>query len=170
MPFFDIPDEVRAAWPSGARDFDFLQGEWIIRHRRLRERLRGSNDWLEFETPFVMQAILGGLGNVDQCRISGGGSSRASRCVSSLLPTVCGASTGSTRRARGSFLRLWVHSTGRTACFAGRIATKAGRCLSGFTGTAATPAGRSGSRRFSADGGQSWETNWFMYFRRPDAT
>jgi hypothetical protein len=22
---------------------------------------------------------------------------------------------------------------------------------------------------FSADGGQSWETNWFMYFRRPDA-
>jgi hypothetical protein len=69
---FDIPDDIRAAWPSGARDFDFLQGEWIIRHRRLRERLRGSNDWLEFETPCAMQAILGGLGNIDQCRISDG--------------------------------------------------------------------------------------------------
>jgi hypothetical protein len=34
MSFFAVPDRVRDAWPSGARDFDFLQGEWIIHHRR----------------------------------------------------------------------------------------------------------------------------------------
>ena len=74
--------------------------------------------------------------------------SRASQSVSSISPTVCGASTGSTRPARGSFLRLWAPSTGRTACFAARTATKGSRCSSGFSGTVATPAGRSGSRRF----------------------
>lgn len=72
MPLFELPSNVRDAWPSGARDFDFLEGEWIIRHRRLRERLKGSNDWVEFETPMVMQPILGGLGNIDQCRITDG--------------------------------------------------------------------------------------------------
>ena len=38
MSLFEISDRVRGAWPTGARDFDFL--------------------------------ILGGLGNVDQCRIA----------------------------------------------------------------------------------------------------
>jgi len=61
MPLFELPSNVRDTWPGGARDFDFLEGEWVIRHRRLRERLKGSNDWVEFETPMVMQPILGGI-------------------------------------------------------------------------------------------------------------
>lgn len=40
-------------------------------HRRLRERLVESTEWVEFETPYAMQAILGGLGNIDQCRTTG---------------------------------------------------------------------------------------------------
>ena len=55
MTLFEIPDGVRAAWPRGARD--------------PRERLVGSTEWLEFETPFVMQPILGGLGNIGARRI-----------------------------------------------------------------------------------------------------
>ena len=53
MSLFELPSSVRDGWPSGARDFDFLEGEWIIRHRRLRERLKGSTDWVEFETPWL---------------------------------------------------------------------------------------------------------------------
>jgi hypothetical protein len=71
MSLFEVPDRVRGAWPAAARDFDFLQGDWIIHHRRLKERLMGSTEWVEFETPHVMQAILGGLGNIDQCRTAG---------------------------------------------------------------------------------------------------
>ena len=56
---------------EGARDFDFLLGDWVIHHRRLRGRLVGAIDLLEFETPFVMHAILGGLGNINQCRTVG---------------------------------------------------------------------------------------------------
>ena len=29
-------------------DWDWLIGNWDVRHRRLKERLAGSNDWQEF--------------------------------------------------------------------------------------------------------------------------
>jgi hypothetical protein len=69
MPLFELPNNLRDAWPSGARDFDFLEGEWIIRHRRLRERLKGSNDWVEFETPMVMQACGASIGSIVRARV-----------------------------------------------------------------------------------------------------
>ena len=50
-PFPEIPAEVRRDWPPDANDFDFLEGEWIIHHRRLRERLVGSTEWIAFKTP-----------------------------------------------------------------------------------------------------------------------
>lgn len=50
---------------SSERDFDFLAGRWRVLHRRLRERLSGSEDWQEFDGTCAMQAILGGQGNVD---------------------------------------------------------------------------------------------------------
>lgn len=50
---------------SGAGDFDFFIGSWGVAHRRLKERLAGCNDWLEFGGTCVTQKILGGLGNMD---------------------------------------------------------------------------------------------------------
>lgn len=50
MSLFDVPEGVLDARPEGARDFDFLQGCWIIRHRKLAERLVGCQTWGEIET------------------------------------------------------------------------------------------------------------------------
>jgi len=33
---FDIPEEVLNARPHGAKDFDFLQGRWLIHHKSLQ--------------------------------------------------------------------------------------------------------------------------------------
>ena len=33
-------------------DFDFLHGTWTVHHRRLRDRMVGSDDW---ETNWVMR-------------------------------------------------------------------------------------------------------------------
>lgn len=35
MSLFDIPQEILDARPQGAKDFDFLQGRWLIHHKKL---------------------------------------------------------------------------------------------------------------------------------------
>jgi hypothetical protein len=69
MSLFDVPAAVLNARPQGASDFDFLQGRWLIHHKKLAERLVGCQTWHEFSTPAANQLILGGLGNIDHCRI-----------------------------------------------------------------------------------------------------
>lgn len=54
---------------SGAHDFDFLIGEWSVLHRRLRRRLVGDDQWIEFSGPASVRKILAGLGNIDEFRI-----------------------------------------------------------------------------------------------------
>ena len=46
-------------------DFDFLFGTWRVRHRRLVERLVGSDEWQAFEGTCTAWPILGGAGNID---------------------------------------------------------------------------------------------------------
>jgi hypothetical protein len=50
---------------STRHDFDFLFGAWTVRHRRLRERLAGCDDWQRFDGSSRAQPLLDGLGNVD---------------------------------------------------------------------------------------------------------
>ena len=169
MSLFDVPDDLRARLPSGARDFDFLQGDWIIRHRRLKERLAGSTEWVEFETPFVMQAILGGLGNIDQCRVAGN-------------PFFEGVSLRLFDLAEGRWRIYWIDTNGGrlfppvVGTFDGPIGTFRGEdteqgrpVLVAFQWDRRDPARPVWQQAFSADGGASWETNWYMSFRRPDA-
>ena len=46
-------------------DFDFIIGEWQVRHRRLNSRMTGCNDWTEFMGTSCTRKILGGFGNVE---------------------------------------------------------------------------------------------------------
>ena len=34
---------------STAADFDFLHGDWRVRHRRLRVRLAACTEWVDFD-------------------------------------------------------------------------------------------------------------------------
>jgi hypothetical protein len=45
-------------------DFDFQTGTWRTHHRRLTERLAGS-EWVDFEGTTTAWPILGGAGNVE---------------------------------------------------------------------------------------------------------
>ncbi len=51
---------------DGRTDFDFFVGRWKVHNRRLRERLKGSTDWEEFEGTSQARTVLGGLGNMDE--------------------------------------------------------------------------------------------------------
>lgn len=64
------PDTVPAlpdAPPPGAPgDFDFLDGHWRIRHRRLPP---GAAEWDHFEGEATCRTLLGGIGSVEELRI-----------------------------------------------------------------------------------------------------
>jgi hypothetical protein len=50
---------------SAPADFDFVLGDWLVRHRRLKSRLSGCQEWLEFDGEMSTQRILGGFGNIE---------------------------------------------------------------------------------------------------------
>ncbi len=52
-----------------SHDFDFAFGKWIVHHRRLKQRLAGSDDWDMFSGTSETRPILGGLGNVEDNQV-----------------------------------------------------------------------------------------------------
>lgn len=51
---------------SSVSDFDFLEGTWKLRNKRLKCRLGGCTEWSNvYETKVVMTKILNGIGNLD---------------------------------------------------------------------------------------------------------
>jgi hypothetical protein len=50
---------------STRNDFDFAIGDWTVKHRRLKERLSGCTDWVEFAGTMSTRKILGGDGNLE---------------------------------------------------------------------------------------------------------
>jgi hypothetical protein len=50
---------------TGLHEFDFLVGRWKVHHRKLKQRLANSHDWVEFEGTLYSQPLMGGYANVD---------------------------------------------------------------------------------------------------------
>ncbi|HEY5337158.1 MAG TPA: hypothetical protein VIJ85_03055, partial [Rhizomicrobium sp.] len=48
-----------------AHDFDFLIGKWNVHHSRLKERLAGSHEWVEFEGTSELRMTMNGQGTFD---------------------------------------------------------------------------------------------------------
>jgi hypothetical protein len=47
-------------------DFDFFIGSWKVHNRKLKERLKGSNSWEEFDGTVVARHLWGGRANMDE--------------------------------------------------------------------------------------------------------
>lgn len=155
---------AETAAAPGSHDFDFLHGHWRVHNSRLRQRLRGCTEWESFDATQYCQPLLGGLGNTDELRHGAGpvGMSlrffdlRASQWQifwvdprdGLLQPPVRGAFADGT----GVFEGLDTHE-GQPV-----------RVRFTWSGTRSeTPRWE---QAFSADGGESWETNWVMRFTR----
>ena len=166
MSLFDLPEAVLYARPQGAKDFDFLQGRWLIHHRKLAERLVGCETWSEFTTPAANQLILGGLGNIDHCRTESDDFFE-----------------GVSLRLFDKALRLWriywMDTNGATlfppveGSFSGAIGLFRGNdqqngipVLVEFLWDKTNLDAPTWQQSFSADDGATWEVNWYMSFSR----
>ena len=152
---------------SGVRDFDFLFGSWKIRNRRLRERLKGCDEWDEFEADQTARPILGGMGNVDEFQTTLQGRDLKGVTLRTFNPAtrewslywvdnwqgiLQPAPVGRFIDGRGEF---YADDT-----FEGRP-IKVRFLWSGITRDAAH-----WEQAFSEDEGKTWETNWTMAFTR----
>ncbi len=152
---------------GGRADFDFLIGRWNVHHRRLRERLKGSTSWEEFEGTSVDRKILGGLGNTDENildRASGRMEAISLRLfdpksqewsiywADSARGTLDVPMIGGFTQGRGEFYSQEV--------FEGK------HIFNRFIWSDITSTSCQWEQAFSADGGKTWETNWIMEFTR----
>jgi hypothetical protein len=149
---------------SAVHDFDFYLGKWRVRHRRLRERLAGSDEWQEFEGTSDAWPLLGGAGNVDDNILE--------------LPagTYQAVSLRSFDPETGTWSIWWLdgRNPGRldppvVGGFTDGIGTfQCDDTLNGqpitvrFTWSNITETTCRWEQAFSPDGGQTWEVNWIM--------
>jgi len=148
--------------------FDFLAGDWTVRHRRLKERLAGCTEWEEFAGTCRVYPLLDGQANVDD----------------NVLDLPSGAYRAASIRAYDPATRRWSiwwldsrhpHDLGTPVVGAFRDGSGtffADDVLDGrairvrFLWTDITAASVRWQQAFSADDGANWETNWIMTFAR----
>lgn len=149
--------------PGKPGDFNFLAGEWRIKHRRLPP---GAKAWDEFEGEATCWNILGGVGSVEELRIparnfSGMGlrlldvtnrvwSDFWVNGKSGVLTTP--GQTGSFENGAGIFLADDVDD-GKPIKVRG-------------VWDQITPTSCQWSQAISRDGGRTWEENWVMKWSR----
>ncbi len=147
--------------------FDFQTGNWRVRHRRLKARLTGCTDWDEFDGTCEARPILGGRGNIED----------------NMLDLPDGAYRAVALRSFDPASRSWAiwwldgrapHSLdvpviGRFEDSLGTFFADAheGRLIKlRFLWLGTDTDTPRWEQAMSADGGQSWETNWTMDFER----
>lgn len=64
---FDIKNDliITPAFSSSKHDFDFFEGKWKLRNKKLKSRLNLCSEWIEFESTQEMYRVLNGIGNID---------------------------------------------------------------------------------------------------------
>ncbi|HEX4157934.1 MAG TPA: hypothetical protein VHY79_05620 [Rhizomicrobium sp.] len=160
--------ETSMTTDAHVHDFDFLIGKWRVHHHRLKERLAGSTEWVEFEGTLDMRPTMDGQGNVDDTVID--------------LPS--GAYRAMGIRGYDPKTQTWAiwwldarnpHTIEPPVVgnFENGIGTFAGDdTFNGkpikvrFVWSAITPTSAHWEQAFSPDGGKSWETNWVMDITR----
>jgi hypothetical protein len=158
---------ITASPNSSKNDFDFLVGDWLIRHKKLKHRLVNNQEWIEFDSTFKMFKVLNGLGNIDNMNTSIDGAEYEGMSIRFFNPTtqlwsIHWADTntlaldtptvGSFDRDFGHFFTT-DHLDGKkiTVVYRWDVRDKENPIW---------------SQAFSADQGQTWEWNWYMYFSK----
>lgn len=152
---------------GSATDFDFFMGSWTVRNRFLRERLRGSTEWEEFAATSVARPLADVLGNEDEFRtdFQGGFVGMSFRFFDPQAKR-WSIYWADSRRPGVLDPPVFGSFANGTGVFEGTDVLDGKPIVVRFTWTEVdTPTPR-WDQAFSADAGDTWETNWVMEFTR----
>ncbi len=160
-----LASNTQSAYPTDAESFAFLNGEWRVFNKRLKEPFTGRNEWTEFEVRAKFFTLLDGLVSVEELRdASGAPFGGAMRTFDRERRTWSDAWVS----ARDGVLQLPSH---------GRFEGNAGNWDAPDTHNGKPIIARGTWKRitkdevhweqqFSPDNGKTWELNWKMRFER----
>ncbi|MGI8580901.1 MAG: hypothetical protein ACR2KX_01810 [Chitinophagaceae bacterium] len=152
---------------SGASDFNFLLDSHIVHHKKLKERLANSNEWIEFEGTHSMEALLNGTGNLEQHFMNTANGNMEGVALRIFNPTTKLWSIywadNKSGKLDAPMLGSFENNIGN---FYGRDNFRGKPVHVKFRWDATNPLKPIWSQAFSADRGKTWEWNWYMYFSK----
>jgi hypothetical protein len=162
------PTHTVATNDGGARDFDFLTGQWRVHHRTLK-KTGASQEWIKFDGTAVTRGILGGQGNFEEQVMNHPTGTRYGVALRSFDPKTSQWSIWWLDRrvplgpldppVRGSF-REGVGTFYSDSLVDGKL-IRTRYIWSNITATTCQ-----WQQASSSDQGATWETNWVMNFER----
>ncbi len=166
---FNLPGEldIKPSQTSSKNDFDFLEGKWNIKNKKLRSRLTDSDEWIEFNATHEMRKVLTSIGNVENFCATIDGKLYEGMGVRLFNPSTklwsiywCDNNLGIMEKpVIGSF----ENNIGSFFC---KDIFKDKEIIMQFQFDATNPDKPVWSQAFSADNGKTWEWNWYMYFSK----
>ena len=152
---------------DGRDDFDFWMGSWKVRNRCRRERLAGSDEWVEFDATVTARPLAGVLGNEDEFRTDhdGGFVGMSFRFFDPETKT-WSIYWADSRRPGKLDPPVYGSFEGERGSFQGADTLGGRPILVRFDWFGVTTPTPRWEQSFSVDGGKSWEANWVMDFVR----
>ncbi len=171
---------------DGSHDFDFIYGKWRMPNHRLKQRLAGSHEWVDFITCDEGRPLPGGIGDTDFWKAN-------------YWKDFVGVTVRTYAHETGLWRIYWVDNTfskgvidkpvvgkfdGNVGIFGGPDTFDGKPIVVRFTWSINPQQAQtewekrlnpSGARviakweqAFSTDGGETWETNWYSEFIQDD--
>jgi hypothetical protein len=158
---------ITASPTSSKDDFNFYVGKWDLKNKKLKTRLNGCTEWIEFHSTQEMYKILNGIGNIDNFLATFDGQPFEGMTVRLFNPNT---KLWSLHWADSNEGKLDPAVVGSFENNVGHFFTKdifEGKpILVVFRWDARNTDNPIWSQAFSADNGKNWEWNWYMSFSK----
>ncbi|WP_440055722.1 DUF1579 domain-containing protein [Pseudoalteromonas sp. T1lg65] len=152
--------------PNAPRDFDFIIGDWNVKHRRLKDILNGGEEWIEFNGLSSTVKTLGGYGNIEDVQLNFPDLSVRAKAIRSY------------NSETGEWSIWWLDGRNPNALdtpVVGKFSEGIGQFYADevyndapikvrFLWNSTNPIKPKWEQAFSKDNGETWETNWLMEF------
>jgi hypothetical protein len=150
---------------SSQHDFDYLVGKWKLRNRTLKKPLTGREEWIEFDATPELRPLLLGRGNTDVFHTELEGKPFEGLTIRLFDPktrlwTIYWADSNAMKLDNGKVGSF----DGDEGDFFGRESIAGKDVIVRFHWYKTDPKAPIYTRAFSADGGRTWQWNWYSNF------